>query len=1210
MSGGANPSSVVLKVSEASSRDAGKGLARMDPKDMEGLGASVGDIVKVHGKRTTAAKVMPAYPEDRGKKAVKIDGLIRHNADVGIGEKVELELSSARPAVRIILVPAVGSRVFSQQRDTRYVGKLLNDLPVVSGDLVRATLFGSRFQDFIVSDTSPDGVVLIRPETAIRIEAEAGGKLEKARISYEDIGGLEKPIQRVREMIELPLRHPQLFERLGIDPPKGVLLHGPPGCGKTLLARAVANETEAAFFSVSGPEVIHKFYGESIMGEEPVLVLKDGHFERRPIADIVADRDFSLQVPCFGPDGKMQFGLVTGFHKHPFRGKLVRVRTATGRSISVTDDHSLFTLDSDGIKSVNTSELEVKHSFIAVPKYLPLAPEPLGELNLLSLLKDDDDLAVRGPYVEQTVRQAIDALGRKQCAAILGVHVGHIYHVLNQHLGIRLPRFLRLSKAVDVVIEPGKLTLTKAGGRKSVPAIMALSKDLCDFFGLWLAEGSYSKNRSVRLSVHLDEANRVADLCARLFGKVAIYRKKNAKAASVHVSSTALVKAMRALGFVGGARQKSVPAFVYNLSRSNLAALLRGYISGDGSVNNTTPAPQVEISTASAALADDLCHLLLLFGIVPKVYDRTIHKHKRICFADSENLTRFMEIGFHDPDKNATISRYLATDPVPRRDGIPLSAVKEHLGWRGNPWENLSRIGVAAAKKRAESLPVLLAPALDGDIFWDRVTAIEELPDTPDFVYDISVEPAENFIAGFGGIFAHNSEAKLRDIFDQAKQKAPSIIFIDEIDSIAPKRENVVGDVEKRVVAQLLALLDGMRDRGQIVVVAATNLPNLLDPALRRPGRLDREIVIGIPDSPARLQILEIHTRGMPLAEDVDLKKMAEITHGFTGADLEALSREAAMIALRKIIPQIDFALEMIPYELLADLEVTMDNFREALKEVEPSGIREVFTEVPNVRWTDVGGLEEIKRELQEAVEWPIKHTDVFKHTNMSPSKGILIHGSPGTGKTLLAKAVATESQANFISIKGPELMSKWVGESEKGVREVFKKAKQSSPCVLFLDELDALAPSRSSSSDSHVSERVISQLLTEMDGIEELRGVIVLAATNRLDLIDSALLRPGRFDLLLEMPAPDEPTRLEIFNIHTRGKPIGDDVHLTQLAQMTEGCVGADIEFICRRASMLAIREFIQIQEKEESKDYSKLKIRMSHFQAAMQIPEKCEAI
>jgi transitional endoplasmic reticulum ATPase len=711
MSGSADSRTIVLKVSESSSKDAGKGLARMDPKDMEGIGASVGEIIEIHGKKTTVAKIMPAYPDDRGKQIIQIDGVIRRNADSGIGEKVEIRLTSARPASRIVLAPASGKTTFSQQRDTKYVGKLLNDLPVMPGDMVRATLFGSQFRDFVVTDATPAGAVLVNSETRIQIEGQKAEPRDKARISYEDIGGLDKAIQRVREMIELPLRHPQLFEKLGIEPPKGVLLYGPPGCGKTLLARAVANETDAAFFSISGPEVIHKFYGES--------------------------------------------------------------------------------------------------------------------------------------------------------------------------------------------------------------------------------------------------------------------------------------------------------------------------------------------------------------------------------------------------------------------------------------------------------------------------------------------------------------ERQLREIFEQAKQKGPSIIFLDEIDSIAPKRENVVGDVEKRVVAQLLALMDGMKDRGQTIVVGATNLPNVLDPALRRPGRFDREIVIGMPDAIARYQILEIHTRGMPLAEDVDLKKIAGITHGFTGADLEALSREAAMISLRKIIPEIDLESDAIPYELLDSLSVAMDNFIDALNEVEPSGIREVFTEVPNTRWENVGGLDKIKKELQEAVEWPIKYMDTFIKANVSPPKGILIHGAPGTGKTLLAKAVATESQANFISVKGPQLISKWVGESEKGIREIFKKARQSSPCILFLDELDSIAPARSHSSDSHVSERVISQLLTEMDGIEELRGVVVLAATNRVDLIDSALLRPGRIDLILEMPVPDESARHEIFKIHTKGKPLSDDVDLTELASITNKYVGADIEFVCRRAATLAIRDFINA-DLEDKGDYSRLKIRMEHFHDAMKMVER----
>jgi transitional endoplasmic reticulum ATPase len=448
------------------------------------------------------------------------------------------------------------------------------------------------------------------------------------------------------------------------------------------------------------------------------------------------------------------------------------------------------------------------------------------------------------------------------------------------------------------------------------------------------------------------------------------------------------------------------------------------------------------------------------------------------------------------------------------------------------------------------------------------------------------------------GKFYGESEARLRGVFEDAKSHAPAIIFIDEIDAIAPKREEMGGEkqVERRVVAQLLALMDGLESRGEIIVIAATNIPNVIDPALRRPGRFDREISIPIPDRNSRLDILHIHTRGMPLSEDVSLEKLADITHGFVGADLEALAREAAMSALRKILPEIDFELADIPYETLMELQVTMDNFLEAMKEVEPSAIREFFVEVPDVKWDDVGGLDNIKEELKEAIEWPLKYSDVFKKANTNPPKGILLYGAPGTGKTLLAKAVANESGVNFISVKGPSLISKYVGESERGIREVFKKAKQASPTILFFDEIDSLVPKRGSGgSDSQVTERVISQFLTEMDGIEELKGVVVLAATNRLDMIDPAILRSGRFDLLLELPKPDQTTREEIFKIHTENKPMADDVDLKELAKETEGKVGSDIEFICRKASMLAIREFIEHRQD--------LKILRKHFQDAINL-------
>ncbi|MBU4346709.1 MAG: CDC48 family AAA ATPase, partial [Candidatus Omnitrophica bacterium] len=665
---------LILKVKEALPKDVGRAIARIDPEDLKVLGLEVGEIIEIEGKRKTPAKVMPCYAQDRGKGIIQIDGISRENAQVGLDEKVKIQKSDYKPASKITLSPLTISSLLQRDKDTQYLGSLIAGLPVVAGDRIRATFFGSRHCDFKVLDTIPnEGVVLIGPDTLLRIETKTKPEEVSAKISYEDIGGLANQIQRIREMIELPLRYPQVFERLGINAPKGVLLYGPPGTGKTLIARAVANETDAYFTSMSGPECMGKFYGES--------------------------------------------------------------------------------------------------------------------------------------------------------------------------------------------------------------------------------------------------------------------------------------------------------------------------------------------------------------------------------------------------------------------------------------------------------------------------------------------------------------EQRLRSLFEDAQAHAPAIIFIDEIESIAPKREEMGAEkqVERRVVSQLLALMDGLESRGQLIVMAATNVPNIIDPALRRPGRFDREISIPIPDKNGRLEILQIHTRGMPLASDVSLEKLAEITHGFVGADLEALAREAAMSALRKILPKINFEMADIPYETLMKLEVTMDNFQEALKEVEPSAIREVFVEVPDVKWEDVGGLEDIKEELKEAIEWPLKYSDVFKKANTIPPKGILLYGVPGTGKTLLGKAIATESGVNFISVKGPSLISKYVGESEKAIREVFKIAKQASPTILFFDEIDSVVPRRgSSSTDAHVTERVISQFLTEMDGIEELKGVVVLAATNRLDLVDPAILRSGRFDILFELPKPDEKTREEIFKIHTKNKPLAKEINLKEFAKDTEGKVGADIEFIC----------------------------------------------
>jgi transitional endoplasmic reticulum ATPase len=440
--------------------------------------------------------------------------------------------------------------------------------------------------------------------------------------------------------------------------------------------------------------------------------------------------------------------------------------------------------------------------------------------------------------------------------------------------------------------------------------------------------------------------------------------------------------------------------------------------------------------------------------------------------------------------------------------------------------------------------------------------------------------------------FYGESEERLRQIFKEAEKNAPSIIFIDELDAIAPSRGEVTGEVEKRVVAQLLSLMDGLKTRGQVVVIGATNRPDAVEPALRRPGRFDREITIRIPDKNGRKEILQIHTRNMPLSEEMELEELGETTHGYSGADIASLCREAAMRALRRYLPKIDLEKDTIPVEVLQDLKVEEEDFYGAFKEILPSLLRQIAVEIPTIRWNDIGGLEEEKRLLREAVEIPLKDPDLFDEMGIRPPRGILLYGPPGSGKTMLAKAVATESEANFISIRGPELLSKWVGESEKGVREIFKKAREASPCIVFFDEIDSIAPQRGTrSGDSGVTERVVNQILTEIDGVTLLKDVVVVAATNRPDLLDPALLRPGRIDRIIYIGAPDERARLEILKIHTEEMPLAESVDLEELARMLEGYTGADIEALCREAAMIAVR-----------KDYKARKVELEHFKKALE--------
>jgi transitional endoplasmic reticulum ATPase len=433
------------------------------------------------------------------------------------------------------------------------------------------------------------------------------------------------------------------------------------------------------------------------------------------------------------------------------------------------------------------------------------------------------------------------------------------------------------------------------------------------------------------------------------------------------------------------------------------------------------------------------------------------------------------------------------------------------------------------------------------------------------------------------------SEQRLREIFDEARDRTPSIVFIDELDSIAPRRGDVTGEVERRVVAQLLTIMDGLEERGEIIIVGATNRVDAIDPALRRPGRFDREIEISVPDYDGRKEILQIHTRDMPLANDVNLEELARITHGFVGADLLSVTKEAAMRALRRYMPDIDLDKD-IPEEILTTMKITSDDFSEAFREIQPSALREILVEIPNTTWNDVGGLEEARQELIEAIEWPLQDPQSFRRMGIKPPRGILLFGPPGTGKTLIVRAVANETEANFISVRGPELISKWVGESERAVRNVFKKARQVAPVVIFLDELDALAPMRGIEDTSRVSERVVNTLLTELDGLQDLKDIVVIAATNRPDIIDPALLRSGRFDRIILLGAPQKSARVSILNIHTRTMPLSDDVDIEELADLTEWYVGSDLETLCKEAGMLALREAKDIRS-----------IEMRHFREAL---------
>jgi len=1196
-----------LKVGELTAREeAGRGIVRIDSSNMHKLGIKEGDVVEIEGKRKTAAIAVRAYPADVGLNIIRMDGIVRRNAGSGVGEYVKVRKADVKEARSVTIAPAERGLMIHASPDL--IRQNLYMRPVVKGDIIVPSpvvrkkskggtffdeFFGSDFFEeffftpfpgetrFLVTNTEPGGIVRIGDITELEILPELPESLkleEKAipAVTYEDIGGIKNVVEKVREMIELPLRHPEIFERLGIDAPKGVLLYGPPGTGKTLLAKAVANESGANFISVNGPEFLSKFYGESLPYDEKILVRKNNLIQLEEIGKIVENKE-NVEIACFDKNFKLTFKKIKDFIKHKTTGKLFEVKTKSGRKIKVSDYHSLFTLTENGLEPKRTDELKVG-SFIAIPNVLPENPNPIKKIDLFEALKEDDlGLTVKPKEVWRIIEKAANKIGWVKTAEILGVKRKYLYDIKNKNVGIRVLKFIKLLEEAKIKLEEvEKERINIYTKRSRIPSQLKLTNSLIFFFGLWLAEGSYSQNIP-RLSLNTEEVPLVLAIISNTFERVKVY--KNDRTADVWIFNSALGKVMKVLGFKGHAREKKIPSFIFNISKEKLAAFLKGYVSGDGALNTRTYLPQVEIATYSKNLAHDIPYLLLFFGIVAKIYEEEEGRF-RICISDKQNLERFLEIGFLLPSKNKKIELYInSCKEEGRIERVPLEAIKSKLSISSS-YEGLKSIGKNVLLKM--KIPLPLRKILEGDIFFDEIVEIKEI-ETPDYVYDVEVENTHNFIAGFGGIFAHNSEANLRKIFEDAEKNAPSIIFFDEIDAIAPKREEVTGEVERRIVATLLSLMDGLKSRGKVIVIGATNRPNALDPALRRAGRFDREIEIPVPDRDGRLEIFKIHTRNMPLDKDVDLNWLADITYGYVGADIMALCKEAAMSALRRVLPEIKWKTEEeLPKEVIEKLVVKKEDFENALKVVEPSAMREVLVEVPKVKWEDVGDLEEAKQQLKEMVEWPLKNPESFERMGITPPKGILLYGPPGTGKTLLAKAVANESGANFISVKGPEVFSQWFGESERRIRELFRRARQVAPAIIFLDEIDALAPKRGYYRGSAATETIVSQLLTELSGIEETKNVVVIAATNRPDMVDPALLRPGRIDRFILIPPPNAKARLEILKIHTRNMPL-KGVDLKEIAEKTEGFSGADLEALCREAAMNALREDIKAKAVEK---------------------------
>ena len=1218
---------IQLKVVEAMQEDVYKGMVRIDAELMKELDLKKWDIIFIKGNRETVAIVDRSYPSDVGEGIIRMDGILRKNAKTGIGEVVSVSKAEIKEAKKITIAPA--QKGIMVQGDPQGLRNGLLGRTVVKGDIVllggvqrnrdlfsdmgmddeMGGLFGDMLGNmgfgnlggrisqikFLVVNVNPNQPVRITENTEVSLNSKAVEITEDnlPEINYEDIGGLSDEIKKIRETVEIPMKHPEIFERLGIVPPKGVLLHGPPGTGKTLLAKAVANESESNFILLNGPEIM------CVSGDTPIFTNPKGYIKAEEIykenGETESYKNYLIKklekpVATYSfKDGVIEKAHIT--HATKLNAESFKLKLGDGNEIIVSENQP-FLIYRNGELVWEPIKNIKKGDFVARLNKINL-PEESYDINL-DLLKE------KLPIIEKNDKYAIKSIN------------------LSRSNFIKLPK--------------------------------KTSPELLELFGLIVSDGNISsKEDGIGFYNKNNELiERFKFLMNEVFEINNFKEKNQGDCRGVVFYSKILVKYLEILGFTND-NKEDIPAYFFWLPKSEIRAFVRGYFDGDGTVsqlkikNMVYPTP-VLYSIKKEFLRDLQSLLLLKLGIQCKIQ---IHKTKKgvmhkLVVRGNDGRVKFLEIGAISKLKLSKLNQIKEVIRVKEHENIPhpsilIEAIRSNLPYK--EYRNKDYYVYKTGNATRHSLKVLYEIALRNnlmnealrkefdllnreDIGWEKVQSIENFgkQELFDFIVDKDSFTAAPYFLMHNSKFYGESEKKIRDIFEEAEKTAPTIIFIDELDAIAPKREEVTGEVERRVVSQILTLMDGLKSRGKVIVIGATNRVNAIDPALRRPGRFDREIEVGVPSKDGRLQILKIHTRGMPLTKTVKLEELASITHGFVGADIEALAKEAAMNVLRKYLPQMKLdGEEQIPKDILEKLVINQEDFMDALKVVRPSAMREVLVETPNIDWEDVGGLDDVKQELKEAVEWPMKYPDSFKRMGIRPSRGILLYGPPGTGKTLLAKAVAKESEANFINVKGPSLLSMWVGKSEEGMRKIFERARQVAPCVIFFDEIDSLAGKRGIDYGTKVTERVLNQMLAEMDGLEDLKDILVVGATNRPDMLDPALLRPGRFDKILLVNAPDLKGRLNILKIHTKKMPLGEggkalsdksrENFLKELADKTEGYTGADLESLAREAALLSLRESIEAKFVTEKHFESALKkVKPSITKSTIDVYKKIE--